>query len=310
MQNHLGNILGYASDISVSEVIRLTNQERAKSGLTQLQINSELSNAAAGKARDMFEKQYWSHTSPSGTEPWDFITGAGYSYRVAGENLARDFSNTSSMVQAWMTSPTHRDNIMHPRYQEIGIAVVNGSLDGVETTLVVQMFGAPKVVAVDPAPSIVESAQAQDSQQPASNSKETLPVIENLPVPETETEVETVVALGIQELKPTPLNRQVATLPPELVAIKSNPSETDPSIISQILVPVGTIEPKLLYSPLAIAKAFGLGIVLLMVFVLVYDLYVSNNQNTVRIVGKNFAHILFLLVVAFLILYFKGGVVE
>jgi hypothetical protein len=172
------------------------------------------------------------------------------------------------------------------------------------------MFGAPKVVAVDPAPSIVESAQAQDSQQPASNSNETLPVIENLPVPETETEVETVAALGVQELKPTPLNRQVATLPPELVAIKSNPSETDPSIISQILVPVGTIEPKLLYSPLAIAKAFGLGIVLLMVFVLVYDLYVSNNQNTVRIVGKNFAHILFLLVVAFLILYFKGGVVE
>ena len=89
----------------------------------------------------MFAKGYWAHVSPIGTEPWYFITKSGYKYQHAGENLARDFSNPKDIVDAWMASPTHKQNLLDARYQDIGIAVMDGYINGVETTIVVQMFG-------------------------------------------------------------------------------------------------------------------------------------------------------------------------
>ena len=137
-----GNVLGYASDISVEQVINLTNQERIKLGKAPLKTNALLSLAAQNKANDMFTFDYWAHNNPvNGKQPWNFIREAGYTYRYAGENLARDFGDTLSVMAAWMASPTHRDNVTSDRYSEIGIAVVNGELQGIETTLVVQMFG-------------------------------------------------------------------------------------------------------------------------------------------------------------------------
>lgn len=137
-------VLGFASQISPNRIVELTNQYRSQSGLTTLNLDSKLSEAALAKATDMFNQNYWAHVSPTGTEPWSFITKAGYSYRHAGENLARDFSNPDDTVKAWMNSPTHRQNILDSRYQDIGIAVLDGYINGVETTLVVQMFGTPQ----------------------------------------------------------------------------------------------------------------------------------------------------------------------
>lgn len=135
------DILGYASQISPSEIVRLTNLKRAESGLGSLRFDSQLSAAAAQKAADMFAKNYWAHTSPTGTPPWYFISQSGYVYRYAGENLARDFADPVSVVNAWMNSPTHRENLLSNRYSDIGVAVIDGSLGGRDTTLVVQMFG-------------------------------------------------------------------------------------------------------------------------------------------------------------------------
>jgi len=135
--------LGYASQILPNDIIRLTNIERQNKGLTTLTYNQLLSQAAAQKAADMFINDYWAHVSPSGTQPWVFITQSGYSYRYAGENLARDFSDSAGVVRGWMNSVTHKDNLLNPQYSDIGVAVVNGKLGGRETTLVVQMFGAP-----------------------------------------------------------------------------------------------------------------------------------------------------------------------
>ncbi len=134
-------ILGYASNISTEEILRLTNIERRDNGAGEVKLNSQLSEAAARKAADMMARDYWAHVSPVGTQPWTFINEAGYSYRYAGENLARDFSDPDSVVKAWMASPSHRENLLNARYQDMGIAVVDGKLGGRETTLVVQMFG-------------------------------------------------------------------------------------------------------------------------------------------------------------------------
>lgn len=136
-----GGILGYAANISPSEVIRLTNERRVQIGLEPLVENKILSQAALAKGTHMLNNDYWAHVAPDGTQPWVFFVNAGYSYRYAGENLARDFSNPSSVVEAWIASPTHKENLLSSRYKEIGIGVVEGDLAGVDTTLVVQFFG-------------------------------------------------------------------------------------------------------------------------------------------------------------------------
>lgn len=143
-------VLGYSSEITAQKVLDQTNDERLKNDLPPLRYSSVLSDSAIRKAKDMFTNNYWAHTAPNGTTPWDFLKSVGYKYSIAGENLARDFYDTDSLLKAWMNSPTHKANIVHPKYQEIGIGVVNGTLGGIKTTLVVQHFGTPLVVGNSP----------------------------------------------------------------------------------------------------------------------------------------------------------------
>lgn len=134
-------VLGYASNISPQKVIELTNNQRLNSKVGIVRESQELNRAAEAKVNDMFTNNYWAHVSPKGTDPWFFISQAGYKYQHAGENLARDFSNPKDVVKAWMASPTHKKNLLDNRYKDIGVAVKDGYINGVETTIVVQMFG-------------------------------------------------------------------------------------------------------------------------------------------------------------------------
>lgn len=134
-------VLGYASKIDVNQLIELTNNQRLNSGAESVKLNEQLNQAAQAKVNDMFANNYWAHTSPSGTEPWYFVTNSGYKYLHAGENLARDFSTSKDIVNAWMASPTHKKNLLDKRYKDMGLAVKDGYINGVETTIVVQMFG-------------------------------------------------------------------------------------------------------------------------------------------------------------------------
>ena len=157
-------VLGFASQINPDKVIELTNKERLNAGVSIVKVNSELNQAALAKATDMFEHNYWAHISPTGTEPWYFITEAGYKYQHAGENLARDFSNPNDVVRAWMASTTHRQNLLDDRYKDIGIAVLDGYINGVETTLVVQMFGSSQTSVAKVASSkVTNTAYAEEA---------------------------------------------------------------------------------------------------------------------------------------------------
>jgi len=162
-------VLGYSSEITQEKVFKQTNQERQKEGLGVLKYNPDLSISAQAKANDMFSKGYWAHTSPDGTSPWDFFKQIDYKYSYAGENLAKDFYDTESLMKAWIKSPTHRENVVNTNYQEIGIGVVNGTLNGYKTTIVVQHFGTPAVGVVTKAVSDfptqgVASAQTEQTQ--------------------------------------------------------------------------------------------------------------------------------------------------
>lgn len=91
----------------------------------------------------MFAENYWAHFSPSGKDPWGFISSAGYKFSYAGENLAKNFYTSDEVIRAWMNSPSHKENIINGNFQDIGVAVEDGTLNGQKTTLIVQMFGKP-----------------------------------------------------------------------------------------------------------------------------------------------------------------------
>jgi len=284
----LGSVLGYASNISPVDVITQTNEQRATQGLGVLKSSDKLTVAAAAKAQDMFAKQYWAHTAPDGTQPWNFIKTAGYSYQVAGENLARDFSITNEMVGAWMASPTHRANIMNSRYSEIGIAVVNGTLEGVETTLVVQMFGLPRIAVAQvpkptPLPSIVKNETTDGKIIPS-------------PVPLS------------PEAAAGPLVSVEQTIPVLSQPVATDQGTTQPQVLASALLPQGSIELPPLFTPLQISKAIFLSLIMMLVFTLVYDALIVGNRQVVRLVGHNLSHVLLFSFVAFLIISFKAGI--
>ncbi len=159
VRGHFTDVLGFATDITVEKLYQLTNQEREKNGLTDLSYNEKLAAAAKLKAEDMFSKNYWAHYAPTGTTPWDFILASGYKYEYAGENLAKNFLFSNGVVDAWMKSPTHRENVLRKEYSEVGFAVVNGVLNGEETTLVVQMFGRPMTPELAPVQPLVKAVE-------------------------------------------------------------------------------------------------------------------------------------------------------
>lgn len=156
-------ILGYATDISSQNVTSDINRARTDNNVQPLQENSILNEAARLKANDMLQNDYWAHNSPDGVQPWRWFQEAGYAYQHAGENLAKDFRSSGSVTDAWLHSSSHRENMLAKKYTEVGIAVVNGTLGGEQTTLVVALFGTPRQTTSDAAPATITTTAAATS---------------------------------------------------------------------------------------------------------------------------------------------------
>ncbi|MFD1848738.1 CAP domain-containing protein [Oceanobacillus bengalensis] len=106
------------------EVVRLTNQERRRAGLSNLEVDSTLSGVAREKSKDMQANNYFSHTSPTYGSPFDMMAQYGVTYRQAGENIARGQNSPEEVVRAWMNSEGHRANILKGGYTHIGVGYV------------------------------------------------------------------------------------------------------------------------------------------------------------------------------------------
>jgi uncharacterized protein YkwD len=130
---------------SVAGILKKTNEYRASKKLTPLIESALLDRSACMKAQDMVSKNYWSHVSPSGVQPWYWIESVGYKYSAAGENLSYNLLNSAGIVNAWIASPEHEKNLVGP-YTETGICVLsNIEYQGSSTTtLVVAHYGAPR----------------------------------------------------------------------------------------------------------------------------------------------------------------------
>lgn len=146
----------FLSAVLPNALVELTNQERVKSAVPVLKMNPLLAKAAEAKAKDMASKGYFAHTSPDGTTPWYWIINSGYVFDRAGENLAVNFYGSEDVVNAWMNSPSHKQNILSAGFTEVGIGIAEGMYQGRSVVFVAQMFGKPATIA----PLALEEARA------------------------------------------------------------------------------------------------------------------------------------------------------
>lgn len=129
-------------DLNKKSIITRTNNARAQNGLPPLTENPLLDSIAEVRVRDMLEKQYLAHVSPTGQQASDIAQSIGYRYKVIAENIGSgDFYTNQKVVDGWMQSPGHRNNILSAEVQDIGVAVLKGNMKGTETYLSVQIFG-------------------------------------------------------------------------------------------------------------------------------------------------------------------------
>ena len=121
-------------------LVEAMNRERAAHGLGPLRLNTKLSLAAEDRIDDMFAKRYFAHVSPDGIDPFEWVLQRGYRYRLIGENLAVGYRGLA-VVDGWMRSPGHRENILQRGFDEVGIAVVDASpMRGYRAPLVVALY--------------------------------------------------------------------------------------------------------------------------------------------------------------------------
>lgn len=130
-----------AEAITEDSILQEINIQRQYLELKPLTVNSVLYHVADLRAQDMFINNYFSHKSPAGLMPWDIATMENYDYSILGENLALDYYDTDQVINDWMASPDHRNNILNPQYTETGIKVMQNS----ENLLIVQIFARPRL---------------------------------------------------------------------------------------------------------------------------------------------------------------------
>ena len=271
IKSNFPSVLGISANISNQQLLILTNQQRQNNNLAPLTDNSELDQAAANKAADMFSKDYWAHNSPDGTTPWVFIKAAGYNYIYAGENLARGFNSASDVINAWMNSPEHRQNVLSPNYQNVGFAVATGTLTGEDTVLVVEELGSTTLA---PAP-IASGAKTPVAVAiaPGSPAVKTTTVVNSPSIPTV---------------------KQTANLVSNTQLLGANS--------------LSIIKPLINSQTFSLTLA---GIVLLtFIFVLFLDAMVVERRKIVRFVGHNLDHILFFSLMIFIvIILMKGSII-
>ncbi|WP_110933518.1 CAP domain-containing protein [Paenibacillus bouchesdurhonensis] len=121
------NTSGQTDEASfAAQVVDLVNKERSKAGLKPLATQDDLTKVAVAKAADMRQNGYFDHQSPTYGSPFDMMKQFGVSYSYAGENIAKGQRTPAEVMNAWMNSEGHRQNIMSANFTNIGVAYDNG----------------------------------------------------------------------------------------------------------------------------------------------------------------------------------------
>lgn len=214
------DILGYAANTSVVGLLDETNSQRTGSGVASLQLNSQLNQAAQAKAEDMASRDYWSHTTPDGKEPWWFVTNVGYTYASVGENLAYGFSSSSTTIAGWMNSPGHRSNLLNDSFRDVGFGIAqspNYVASGPQT-IIVAMYGAANASVSSPSNPQPVTISPAASPTPATAS---LPVANTQPAAPTPSQSAGPTINGAPQATATPTVAGVTTEPQSVTRLQT-----------------------------------------------------------------------------------------
>lgn len=161
--------------VTLENLLQAHNEYRKSEGVAELKLNNLLNISSNKKGVVMLDNQCWSHYCPPGKSPWDFFDDASYDYIYAGENLAEGYYSIDSLMQAWINSKTHRDNIIKPEFTEVGFSILYGNyLNNSNNILVVAHFGTtpngpsvasaenPSITITSPANNFVSSEEFLD----------------------------------------------------------------------------------------------------------------------------------------------------
>ena len=121
----------------ISKIIELVNIERSNAGIPALKPDPELMAAAMYKCRDLSESCQFSHNSATYGEAYKLMDVFNIHYISWGENIASGQDTPEEVMNAWMESPGHRENILDSRFQYIGVGFM---YDGYYSTIWSQEF--------------------------------------------------------------------------------------------------------------------------------------------------------------------------
>jgi uncharacterized protein YkwD len=110
-------------------VLDFINGERERRGLGSLKFNRRLNKAAEDRLQDMFDRGYFGHVAPDGTQPDAAVRRRGYLFMGIGENLATGQRTARQAVDHWMRSRRHRATLLG-KFEDAGIAIAPGSPTG------------------------------------------------------------------------------------------------------------------------------------------------------------------------------------
>lgn len=130
------------SDININTLFNETNQYRSNKGAARLSLNPDLNDSARDKCLDLVKRDYWAHNAPNGTKPWVFIERYVDRYDRASENLAYGYTESKSVIEGWIASPSHRVNLIDRRLTDVGFGVCKSDnyVDQGPQLIVVQHF--------------------------------------------------------------------------------------------------------------------------------------------------------------------------
>jgi uncharacterized protein YkwD len=111
-----------------------------------LVLSGALGGVAFGHANDMATNNYFEHDDLQGKSPSDRVRATGYQEKLVGENIAYGPKSVDDVVKGWLDSPGHCENIMDPRFVEMGIGYAT-SHDKKQGLYWVQVLATPKTLA-------------------------------------------------------------------------------------------------------------------------------------------------------------------
>lgn len=172
----LGTLPAKSAAVESSTLMQLINQERVRRNLSSLFTHRSLVTAATQKSQDMIDRDFFAHVDPDGNYVWTRIVAAGYTpYQILGENLAIDFSTSEGMVQAWIDSPSHRANLLHPDFVDQGLAALYGDYQGRFTNLTTSLFGKLAQTQTPPPPAVKSQTPPVNQLPPATPQTQKIP---------------------------------------------------------------------------------------------------------------------------------------